>query len=259
MLIDTHTHLYVTDAFPDGGGSAVERALEAGVGMMIFPAISLREAEAQISLHHRYPDCTRVAHGLHPTELNPSDWRCETDDIFARFADEGSVAVGEIGVDLYWDSTHASEQMDAFGYQLDLAARAGLPVIVHSRNALEETLQVARIMGADCPRLLFHSFTYGAEEAAKVIDALPDAMFGFNGVITFRNADEVRAGAACVGIDRIVSETDSPYLSPVPFRGKTNESSRLPLIVEGIARATGTELQLAEEKLAANASSFFRL
>ena len=255
--IDTHTHLYMSDVFSDGGDAALERARQAGVGMMVLPAVSMATAESLFSLHARHPECTSVAPGLHPTEVRPGEWKSEVDDILAMFADCGPVAVGEIGMDLYWDRQYVTAQMDAFGYQLDRAASAGLPVIVHCRSALKETLEVARIMGASCPRLLFHSFTTNAEEASEILSVCEDALFVFNGVVTFKNAASVREAAAFVGLDRIVSETDSPYLSPTPFRGQTNESSRIPLIVEAIASATSSDIASAAEAIYRNASGFF--
>lgn len=257
-MIDTHTHLYMTDSFPDGGKEAVEKALEAGISKLVFPGVSLPSVASQIALHDLYPENTYLAAGLHPTEVG-EDWKREIQDIFQAFEGKRIIAVGEVGVDLYWDKSNRSRQMDAFGHQLDIAYKLGLPVIIHSRNAIEETIEIARSMGHDCPRLLFHSFTSGRRDAEKILENFEDSLLGFNGVITFKNGAEVREAAAFVGLDKIVSETDAPYLSPVPFRGTTNDSSRIPVIIDAIASACGEPVEKARQKLRENAETFFRI
>lgn len=233
-MTDTHTHLYFAESYPEGCAEAVDRGVAAGVGMMVLPNVSVASCEPLISLHHARPESTSIAVGLHPEDID-ADWRMKVEDVFARFADEGPCAVGEVGVDLYHDDRFRHQQMDAFGEQLDRARVAGLPVIIHSRSALDETLQITGMMGSECPPLLFHSFTMGPSEARRILEAHPDAVFGINGVVTFKNAPDLREAVKEIGISRIVLETDAPYLAPVPLRGRTNESSYLPYINSAIA------------------------
>ena len=262
-MTDTHTHLYFEEDYPageGGGGAAVDRALAVGVSRLIFPCVDLESAEPLLALHHQYPAETFTAFGLHPTEVGP-DWRQEVREISARFAEEKPVAVGEIGIDLYHDATWRSRQMDAFGEQLQMASELHLPVIIHCRSGLDETLEILSGFSKEQrPEVVFHSFTYGPEEARRILEECgDDTIFGFNGVATFKNAAEVREAVKRVGIDRIVLETDSPYLSPTPLRGRRNESSNIPLIRDVIAACCGVSPEETEQITDRNASRLFHL
>lgn len=257
-MIDTHTHLYFIEEYtPDGGGcAAVDRALAEGVEWMVLPNVSVESCAPLLDLHHARPDATGVAVGFHPEDVD-KDWRAKVREVFDRFEGEKPVAVGEVGIDLYHDPTFRFQQMDAFGDQLDRARAASLPVIIHSREALEDTLTVTRNMGADCPPLLFHSFTMGPAEARRILEQHPDALFGINGVVTFKNAPLVREAVGELGIDRVVLETDAPYLAPVPLRGRRNESAFLPHINAKIAELCGISPEEADLRTTANARKFF--
>lgn len=260
-MIDTHTHLYFREEFPDGGLDAVMRAVDAGVTQMVLPNVSLESAGPLLELYHKAPEgITFPAAGFHPEDVD-KDWKAKTDEVFAIFDGEPIVAVGEVGVDLYHDPTYKFEQMDAFGYQMQIAVDRGLPVIVHCRSALEEVLTVARgFSDSSRPKMLFHSFTSGKEDAEKIIKAVPDAMFGINGVVTFKNAPELREGVAeVIGTERIMLETDSPYLAPVPKRGRTNESSYLGYIRDKIAEIKGLSAAEIDRITTENARRFFRI
>lgn len=255
-MTDTHTHLYLKEYFPDGGSDAVRDAIDKGVNMMVLPSIDIESVEPLLSLHHKFPKNTAMAAGLHPTEVE-ADWKSELNEILDRFQGEDLVAIGEVGIDLYWDKTQITRQMDAFGYQLDLARSKDIPVIIHSRNAIDETLEVIRSFGSEKPALIFHSFTYGEKEADRILEEAEDSRFGFNGVITFKNAEDVRRAAALIGIDRIVAETDSPFLAPVPHRGKTNTSAYLPDVIKGIADSMGLDFEEAARLTTLNANQLF--
>lgn len=256
-MIDTHTHIYFREAFPDGGEEALHRALDAGVETMVLPNVDLESAEELLELHHKAPaGTTAVAAGLHPEDID-GDWRAKMQAVFDRFADEKPVAVGEVGIDLYHDKTWKIEQMDAFGEQLEIARARRLPVIIHCREALEETLEVIRIMGNDRPGLLFHSFTGAPADMDRILEDAPEAIFGINGVVTFKNAPELRESVGKMEMERIVLETDSPYLAPVPKRGRTNESSYLRHIMEKIAETKGITSEEAELITTATARRFF--
>lgn len=258
-MIDTHTHLYFREDYPDGGREAVERALAEGVELMVLPNVSLDSAEELLALHHNAPEgSTATAVGLHPENID-ADWKAATQAVFDRFEGERPAAVGEVGIDLYHDATWKMQQMDAFGDQLDRARALELPVIIHSRNALEETLEVVRMMGNECPRLLFHSFTSGPEDARRIMEEKSDALFGINGVVTFKNAPDLREAVSIIPAERIVLETDAPYLAPVPKRGRTNESAYLKYILEKISEVKNISPEETERITTANARGFFRI
>ncbi len=259
-MTDTHTHLY-SRQFEDGGHEAVRRALEAGVGRMIFPAVEPETTPALLALAKAWPGRVDVALGLHPTDLG-DDWRSRLDDIERQFEASGlePVAIGEVGIDLHWEPETLTAQKEAFARQLDMAAERGLPVIIHSRDALPETLDViaehARRHGGALPRLVFHSFTGGPDDV-RAIREVCDPWFGINGVVTFRNAQPLRDAIPLIGLDRLLLETDSPYLAPVPHRGKRNESSCLPLIRDAVAQALGVGPREVEEATDAGAALVF--
>lgn len=255
-MIDTHTHLYMTDSFPDGGKVAVENAVKAGVDMMVLPAVDRESVEPLFRLHEAYPENTAVALGLHPTEVE-ADWRSELRDILDMGEGYDLVAIGETGVDLHWDDKNIIKQMDAFGEQINLALQKNLPVIIHSRDALRETREVIANF-KELPPMVFHSFTGGPEDVDLLLEVAPEAFFGINGVITFKNARPLQESVRLMGLDRIVTETDSPFLAPVPFRGKTNQSSYIPFIVRVLASLKGESEEKMAEATKANALRLFK-
>lgn len=256
MLIDTHTHLYLPEFEPDSDG-AVNRAVDAGVGMMIFPNVDTSTVGPMRALALRHPDNVRMAMGLHPTEVN-ADTTGTLDDIMAELhANAGQYcAVGEIGIDLYWDKTFVAEQMEAFERQCREAVRLGLPVIIHCRDGLDQTLEV--LDGLDHrPCGVFHSFGGTADDVER-IRRTGDFYFGINGIVTFKNsrlADTLPA----IGLDRILLETDSPYLAPVPHRGRRNESSYLIHIAARVADALGCTMQQVEDATTYSARTLFNI
>ena len=254
-MIDTHTHIYM-DEFSDGGADALRRAVDAGVNHLIFPNVDASSVSPMMALHRRFPGCTSVALGLHPTEVG-DDWETEVDAMEKSLEEGGCVAVGEVGMDLYWDTSRKAEQMEAFARQMRIADRLGLPVIIHCREALDETLAVIRDVNPSVV-LIFHSFTGGPDDVRKIRE-LCDPMFGINGVVTFKNAQTLRDALPEIRLDRMLLETDSPYLAPVPHRGKRNESSYLPAICSRIADTLGVSAEEVERKTTENAFMAFRL
>lgn len=234
-MIDTHTHLYLNDSFPDGGMAAVDRAVKAGIEIMVLPAIDRESLEPLLSLNAARPNHTAIAIGLHPTEVEPN-WREELCEILHFSADHNIVGIGETGIDLHWETKYLHRQMDAFGEQIQIAVDKKLPVIVHSRDAIDETAELIKSFGSCQPSFVFHSFTSGIRDAEKLLESAPDAYFGINGVITFKNAKELREAIERIDMGRIVVETDSPFLAPVPYRGQTNESSYIPYIIKTLAQ-----------------------
>ncbi|MDE5552491.1 MAG: TatD family hydrolase, partial [Muribaculaceae bacterium] len=242
-MIDTHTHIYLRDDYPDGDErgvqGAVDRALKSGVSHMVLPCVALDTVEELLALHHDNPGVTSVGMGLHPTEVG-ADWRSELRAIAERYEDERPVAIGEVGIDLYHDATWRERQMEAFGQQVQLAVERRLPVIIHCREGLDETLDVLRQFRlTGLPPLLFHSFTSAPADAERILSAHPEGMFGINGVVTFKNAQSVRDAVRAIGLRHIVLETDAPWLAPVPYRGRRNESSYLGAVRDVVATECG--------------------
>ena len=254
-MTDTHTHIYMEE-FSDGGADALRRALSAGVSHMVFPNVDSASVAPMLSLHERFPDCTSVALGLHPTEVG-DDWEEVVADMELSLQDGGFAAVGEVGIDLYWDKSHRDQQLKAFAKQLRMADSLRLPVIIHCREALDETLAVIEEV-KPCVRLIFHSFT-GSPEDVRKIRRVCDPMFGVNGVVTFKNAQPLRDALPEITLDRILLETDSPYLAPVPHRGKRNESSYLPAICAKVAETLGVTVEEVDRATSGNAKEVFGL
>lgn len=256
-LTDTHTHLYDPAFDADGGGStAVDRAIAAGVERMIFPNVDTASVEPLETLAAQYPGRVFMAMGLHPTEVHP-DWQPTLAAIEARIlaAPERYVAIGEVGIDLYWDTTCRQEQIEAFERQARLAVQLDKPVIIHCREGLADTLDaLRRVPGV---RAVFHSFGGTADDVAA-IRAEGDFYFGINGIVTFKNSG-LREVLPEIGSGRIMLETDSPYLAPVPKRGRRNESAYLPYIAQTVADALEMSVEKLAEITTANAAEFFRL
>ena len=258
-MTDTHTHLYMSD-YGDGGAEAVQRAVDAGVEMMIFPGVDASSLDPMRSLHKRFPDNTRIAIGLNPTELG-EDWEKVLDDMECQLKENPSefCAIGETGIDLYWDTSTVEAQKRSFARQYEWALAYDLPLIIHCREGIEEALDVISSFGSEKrPELIFHSFTYGPEEVRRIREVC-DPWFGINGVATFKNASNVRDAVAEIGIDRIVLETDSPYLAPVPHRGKRNESAYIGAVCNQVAQTLGLTSEEVERLTDEHAKKIFKL
>lgn len=255
-MIDTHTHLYMDD-FSEDADATVKRAIDAGVKMMIFPAVSEESNDAMITLSKRHPDNTRYCLGLHPTELK-EDWEQQLDNIEPLLQDPTVVAIGETGIDLYWDQSNEENQKKAFRRQLQWAADRKLPLVIHCRNGIDATLEVLKSFEGELPVMIFHSFTSGIDDVKRIREVC-DPYFGINGVATFKNAKELREALPEIGIERIVLETDAPYLSPTPCRGTRNESKNIPLICNCVASVLGLSPEETERITDENATHIFKL
>lgn len=258
MLIDTHTHLYLPEFDAEGltGADAVDRALEAGVDRMIFPNVDLTTIEPMRRLHEQRPDVTFMAMGLHPTEINEGwreDLEATREELESHSADY--IAIGEIGIDLYWDKKFAEQQMQALEQQMQWAAARNLPVIIHCREGLPQTLEVL----SEFPEAtgVMHSFG-GTAEDVEAVRRTVDFYFGINGIVTFKNSRLVDA-LPPIGTDRLLLETDSPYLAPVPKRGRRNESAYLVHTAARVASALDLTLDDLASITTANALNLFSL
>lgn len=224
---------------------------------MMFPNVDLTTVEPMRVLAAQFPDNVTMAMGLHPTEIGPN-WQedlAKIHDETLRGASKGEYkAIGEVGIDLYWDATYEREQMQAFERQIDWAIELGLPVIIHCREGQKQALEV--LQGKPV-KAVFHSFG-GTTDDVEEIRRVGDFYFGINGIVTFKNS-RLRESLPAIGLDRILLETDSPYLAPVPHRGRRNESAYLPHIAAHIA----SHLSLPQEEVAAvttaNALRLFNL
>lgn len=254
-MIDTHTHLYLPE-FPDGGDEQVRNAIDAGVDHLVFPNVDMSTVQPMLALHDRFPSNTSVAMGLHPTEIK-ENWKDIVKDMLQLIEKGGFVAVGEVGMDLYWDKTFRDEQMSAFAEQLQIAESTRLPVIIHCREALDDTLAVIKDVNPTV-RLIFHSFTGTPNDVGRIREVC-DPMFGINGVVTFKNAKSIRDSLPEIGIDSILLETDSPYLSPVPNRGKRNESANIPYICSKVAETLQLTIEDVDNATSTNARNTFSL
>ena len=197
--------------------------------------------------------------GLHPTEVS-ADFHRQLDLIHDFLNTAGVIAIGEVGMDFYHDTSLQSEQASAFKEQIHWARQKHLPLIIHQRGALDRTLEIlGEEYSDDIPGIVFHCFTEGPDSVAKIRKAIPEAYFGIGGVVTFKNAPYLREAIHTIGIHRIVLETDAPWLAPVPHRGSRNESAYIPLIAERVAQ----ELSLSKAEVEAitdnNAQRLFGL
>ena len=253
-LIDTHTHIY-DHQFSLDRSETVKRALEAGVSMMLLPNVDASTIAPMLQLHEQFPECTRMMMGLQPEEVK-EDYKQVLSTMEKELERGIYVGVGEVGLDFYWDATFEKEQWDAFKTQLDWAKQLGLPLSIHCRNAFDKMVNILEKKQDGGLHGIMHCFT-GTEEEAKVYLELGFHL-GLGGVTTYKNCG-VKDYLPNLPLDRIVLETDAPYLAPVPCRGKRNESAFLVHTAQRIADI----LQMPIEKLAAvttaNVQSLFGL
>ncbi|RYD90697.1 MAG: TatD family deoxyribonuclease [Sphingobacteriales bacterium] len=248
-MTDTHAHLYLPE-FRDRWPQLLQRAATAGVGPILLPAIDHETHEAVLELEAAHPQC-RAMMGLHPCSVG-ANYQEELLLVRNYFAQRSFVAVGEIGLDFYWDKTFTEQQYTAFHDQIGIALEYGVPIAVHSRNATAEAIEVVR----QYPLLrgVFHCFGGTQAEAETLMEL--GFYLGIGGVVTFKNSGLDKIVAA-VGLDRVVLETDAPYLAPVPFRGKRNEPSYTRYVAEKVAEITGRTLAEVADITSRNATQLF--
>lgn len=252
-MIDSHSHIYLEE-FDADRSDVVARARQAGVRHLVLPNVDLDTVEPMMALHRAFPAYTSVAMGLHPTSVG-ENFRSDLAAVKAIFDRGGFVAVGEVGIDLYWDKTYRNEQIEVFDEQLRWAEHADLPVIIHCRDGLDEILWTFDNYGGTLPKCVFHSFG-GTVDDVEAIRRRGDFLFGINGIVTFKNS-KLGDVLPAIGLDRILLETDCPYLTPVPFRGRRNESAYIPHIAAKIAELLGTTTDEVSARTDANAQRFF--
>jgi TatD DNase family protein len=254
MFIDSHTHLYL-EQFDEDRAEILRRASESNVGKLLLPNIDASTVEPMLKMVEDYPDRVYPMIGLHPGSVD-ENVENELKKIH-QWLEKGSfVAIGEVGIDLYWEKKFKKQQLEAFEIQLDWAKSRNLPVVIHSRDSFEEIFNVMDRKMDDNLRGVFHSFTGSNAEIDKIMEY--GFYFGINGIVTFKNSD-LPGVVSRIPPDRLLLETDSPYLAPVPKRGKRNESSFIPYIAGKIAEIHNISVAEIAEITTRNATKLFNL
>lgn len=254
-MIDTHTHLYL-EAFDQDRDAVVRRAFEAGVTQFFLPAIDSSHTDKMLDVKKTYPDHVSLMAGLHPCSVDEG-W--ETEVVHAAHLLESSpedyVAVGEIGIDLYWKRDTLPHQRDAFVAQIRLAKKHGLPIVIHCREAFDEIFEVLEAEKGGGLRGVFHCFTGSAEQARQAISY--GLALGIGGVVTFKNG-QIDKSLEKISPEYIVLETDAPFLAPEPYRGKRNESAYLIYVVQKLSAIYGLSEQDIIQQTYFNTMSIFK-
>ncbi len=241
IITDTHTHLY-SEEFQEDRNEMIQRALAAGVYRFFIPAIDSTCTVSMYDLEKNYPDNIFLMMGLHPTYVK-DNYKAELQHVEVELAKRKFYAIGEIGIDLYWDKTHLKEQQEAFRHQIKLAKQYQLPIVIHCRDAFDEIFEILEAEKAPNLFGIFHCFTGTYEQALQAISY--NMKLGIGGVVTFKNG-KIDQFLHQIDAKHIVVETDSPYLSPNPYRGKRNESSYIVNVVQKLAEI----YQLSFEEMA---------
>ena len=250
-FIDTHTHIYLSE-FDEDRDTLMQRAKDANVEITIMPAIDSSTHEKMFQIESFYPHCYSMI-GLHPCSVN-QDFGKELSLINDYLAQRKFVAIGEIGLDFYWDKTFSFEQYEAFRKQIQVALVHHLPIVIHSRNAIDECIDV--VSKYEGIKGVFHCFSGNEQQAKKIIQL--NFMLGIGGVVTFKNSglDKV---IEKIGLSNVILETDAPYLAPVPHRGKRNEPAYTKLVAEKLSTICSLPLDKIAELTTENARNLFKL
>jgi TatD DNase family protein len=254
MYVDSHTHLYL-DAFDADREQMIHRALDSNVSRMLLPNIDSASMDAMFRLADQFPGSCFPMIGLHPSSVK-ENYQEELAQLESALNREGIIAIGETGIDLYWDKSHIKQQKEAFATQINWALDLDLPLVIHARDSFPEIFDLLDSFGETSLRGVFHSFTGGKEELKRALSY--DFFIGINGIVTFKNSD-LGEVVEHIPMDRLLLETDSPFLAPVPFRGKRNESSYLVEIAKRVADIHNLSLHEVARITSKNAELLFRL
>lgn len=254
-FIDTHCHLYL-NVFADDRRAAIQRALEAGVTKIFLPNIDQTSWQPMLELSSQYPGLCYPMAGLHPTSVLPESIDSELAELNHQLETGKYIAIGEIGIDLYWDKTHQGLQEEIFKFQVQLAKKHKLPVVIHVRKSFDEVWRILKPETGSDLKGVFHCFPGDEMQARRVIDA--GFLLGIGGVVTFKNSGMQKVVTA-VGPENIILETDAPFLAPAPFRGKRNEPAYIPLIAEKVAELCSLPVYQVAEVTTKNALRLFNL
>jgi TatD DNase family protein len=254
QFIDTHTHLYLPE-FDADRDDVVNRAVSSGISKMLLPNIDIQSVRSMLSAVARYPGVCYPMVGLHPTSVR-EDYQSQLDKLEILFTKHKFIAIGEIGIDLYWDKTFLKEQLTAFRRQIVFSLEKELPVVIHSRESFPEVFSVLDEFEGKGLKGVFHAFTGSINDSEKAIRM--GFKLGIGGIVTFRNSglDKIVRETAP---ENLILETDSPYLAPVPYRGKRNESSYICIINKKLAEIYGMKEEEVASITFTNAAQLFNL
>jgi TatD DNase family protein len=254
MFVDTHTHLYL-EAFTTDRDLTIQRAVDAGVSRMLLPNIDVSTIPSLFRMSEQFAGICLPMMGLHPTSVK-QDFKRELAIVEEKLDHPGIIAVGEIGIDLYWDQTYVREQEEAFRKQIGWARERGLPIVIHARDSFEEIFRILDQEGTNGLNGVFHSFTGNRKELEKALSY--GFMIGINGIVTFKNSD-LSSLIPLIPQEKLLLETDAPFLAPVPFRGKRNESSYLGYIANRVAEIYNLTAKELGAVTTRNAELLFKL
>ena len=254
ILTDTHTHLY-SNQFADDRDVMIQQAFNLNIKRFFIPAIDKSYAAAMFDLEKHYPENVFLMMGLHPTSVK-ENYEEELAFVEQQFAERDFIAVGEIGIDLYWDKSTLAIQQDAFKRQIQLAKQKNLPIVIHCRESFDEIFDVLETEKDDKLFGIFHCFTGTKAQAERAISY--NMKLGIGGVVTFKNG-KIDQFLNEIPLKHIVLETDSPFLAPVPYRGKRNESSYLLLVAEKVAQLYGISVEELAEITTQNSKDVFSI
>ena len=254
MIVDTHCHLYLNE-FKNDITAVIKRAADEGVNKFYLPAIDSAETENMFLLESNFPEKCFAMMGLHPCSVK-ANYLDELAVVKGWLAKRKFAAIGEIGLDFYWDKTYVTQQYQAFRLQIEWSLQYSLPIVIHTRNAMQETIDVVKEFVPQGVRGIFHCFGGTVENAKEIIAA--GFYLGIGGVLTYKKSGLAEV-LEQIDLKYMVLETDSPYLTPVPFRGKRNESSYLKYIVEKLALVKNISTEEVAAITTANAEKIFGL
>ena len=252
ILTDTHTHLY-SEAFDEDREQVIKNAIDKGIERFFIPAIDSTYTQAMFDLKNTYPEHMFLMMGLHPTHVK-ENYLEELNHVAEMLQEHQFYAVGEIGIDLYWDTSFVKQQQEAFRFQIRLAKQYKLPIVIHCRDAFDEIFEILETEKGDSLFGIFHCFTGTLEQARQAISY--NMKLGIGGVSTFKNG-KIDTFLNQIDLKDIVLETDSPYLAPVPFRGKRNESSYLINVAEKLEAIYGVDIEKIAAVTTANSKAVF--
>jgi len=255
-FIDTHSHLY-SEQFDNDRTTAINEAIALGIDTILLPNISSKYTNNLLKLCNQFPENCFPMMGLHPCDVSEENFDSEMQHVEIELTKNKYIAVGEIGLDLYWDKTKLEVQKRAFIHQIKLAKQYQIPIAIHVRDAFDEAIEIVESHNDNTLRGVFHCFTGSIVQAKRVID-LKDFYLGIGGVITFKNSG-LDQTIKEISLKNLILETDSPYLAPVPFRGKRNESKYLTKIAEKIAEIKNMTIKEIAEITTTNAKKLFHI
>jgi len=253
-LIDTHTHLYLKE-FSADINEVIERAEKEGVNKFFLPAIDSSETTAMFELEKKFPGKCFAMAGLHPCSVK-ENYQQELSKTEKLLSERKFAAIGETGLDFYWDTTFVKEQYESLQIQVKWALQYNLPLVLHTRNAMQETIDVVKTYNGVGLKGIFHCFSGTLKNAKDILEI--DFYLGIGGVITYKNSGLAEI-IKDIDLRYIVLETDAPYLAPVPYRGKRNESSYLKYIVEKIASIKNISIEEVADQTSKNAAEVFSI